>query len=139
MAKKLELRSLIGSEFIGGSPVNNTFKVATDGEDRFFSIECYAPIPRGNIFAFAHCYNAPLKDDTDRYIADVIYDGEVDYAHTSTNITFINGKGDILYAIFAYEGRHRSDDIVPRLDHNHGHVWVKEISGTKVQGVEELV
>lgn len=134
MAKNFELESLIGSEFLSGSPVNNTFKISTDGKDRFFSVECYAPMPKGDIFSFAHCYNVMLKNDTDKTIADVIYDGEVDESCSSTNVTFVNAKGEVLYSIFAYEGRHTSDVVK-----HYGKVWVKEISGTKVVGVHELV
>ena len=75
MTKEFELKSLIGSKFLGGSSVSNTFKVMTDDKERSFAVECYAPTPRGNSFSFAHCYNAILKNDTDCVIADVIYDG----------------------------------------------------------------
>ena len=75
MTKEFELKSLIGRKFLGGSSVSNTFKVMTDDKERSFAVECYAPTPRGNIFSFAHCYNAILKNNTDCVIADVVYDG----------------------------------------------------------------
>lgn len=134
MTKKLELKSLIGSKFLGASPVSNTFKVVTDNKERSFAVECYAPTPRGNIFSFAHCYNAILKNDTDCVIADVIYDGEINDGFASTNVTFVNAKGEVLYSIFAYEGRHTAD----MLEHC-GKVYVREISGLNPIGEEELV
>lgn len=134
MAKKLELKSLIGSEFRGSSPIGNNFSVITDGKERFFAVESYAPILFGNIFAFAHCYIVPLSDDTDRIIADVIYDGEIDSGSASAQVTFVNREGEVLYGIYAYEGRHE----YTALEH-YGKVYVREFSGTKVVGVEELV
>ena len=134
MAKKLELKSLIGSKFLRGSSVSNTFKVMTDDKERSFAVECYAPTPKGNIFSFAHCYNVILKNDTDCVIADVIYDGEVDDNFASTNVTFVNAKGEVLYSIFAYEGRHTADALT-----HYGKVYVREISGLTLIGEEELV
>lgn len=134
MTKEFELKSLIGSKFLGGSSVSNTFKVMTDDKERSFAVECYAPVSRGNIFSFAHCYNAILKDDTDCVIADVIYDGEINYSSASTNITFVNAKGEVLYSIFAYEGQHTADALA-----HYGKVYVREISGLKLIGEEELV
>lgn len=134
MTKEFELKSLIGSKFLGGSFVSNTFKVMTDDKERSFAVECYAPTSRGNIFSFAHCYNAILKDDTDCVIADVIYDGEINYSSASTNITFVNAKGEVLYSIFAYEGQHTADALA-----HYGKVYVREISGLKLIGEEELV
>lgn len=134
MDKNFELKSLIGSKFLGGSSVSNTFKVMTNDKERSFAVECYAPTPRGNFFSFAHCYNAILKNDTDCIIADVIYDGEIDDSFASTNVTFVNAKGEALYSIFAYEGRHAVDTLV-----HCGKVYVREISGLKLIGEEELV
>lgn len=134
MTKKLELKSLIGSKFLGASSVSNTFKVMTDNKERSFAVECYAPTPRGNIFSFAHCYNVILKNDTDCVIADVIYDGEVDDNFASTNVIFVNAKGEVLYSIFAYEGRHTADALT-----HYGKVYVREISGLTLIGEEELV
>lgn len=134
MTKEFELKSLIGSKFLGGSSVSNTFKVMTNDKERSFAVECYAPVSRGNIFSFAHCYNAILKDDTDCVIADVIYDGEINYSSASTNITFVNAKGEVLYSIFAYEGQHTADALT-----HYGKVYVREISGLKLIGEEELV
>lgn len=134
MAKNFELKSLIGSKFLGASSVSNTFKVMTDNKERSFVVECYAPTPRGNIFSFAHCYNVILKNDTDCVIADVIYDGEVDDNFASTNITFVNAKGEVLYSIFAYEGRHTADALT-----HCGKVYIREISGLTLIGEEELV
>lgn len=134
MTKEFELKSLIGSKFLGGSSVSNTFKVMTDDKERSFAVECYAPVSRGNIFSFAHCYNAILKDDTDCVIADVIYDGEINYSSASANITFVNAKGEVLYSIFAYEGQHTADALT-----HYGKVYVREISGLKLIGEEELV
>lgn len=134
MTKEFELKSLIGSKFLGGSSVSNTFKVMTDDKERSFAVECYAPTPRGNIFSFAHCYNAILKNDTDCIIADVVYDGETDDGFTSTNVTFVNSKGEVLYSIFAYEGQHTADALA-----HYGKVYVREISGLKLIGEEELV
>lgn len=134
MTKEFELKSLIGSKFLGGSSVSNTFKVMTDDKERSFAVECYAPAPRGNIFSFAHCYNAILKNDTDCVIADVIYDGEINYSSASTNITFVNANGEVLYSIFAYEGQHTADALT-----HYGKVYVREISGLKLIGEEELV
>lgn len=134
MVKDFELKSLIGSKFLGGSSVSNTFKILTDDKERSFAVECYAPTPRGNFFSFAHCYNAILKNDTDRVIADVVYDGEIDNSFTSTNVTFVNAKGEVLYSIFAYEGRHTADTLV-----HCGKVYIREISGLKLIEEEELV
>ena len=134
MTKEFELKSLIGSKFLGGSSVSNTFKVMTDDKERSFAVECYAPIQRGNVFSFEHCYNAILKNDTDCVIADVIYDGETDDSFTSTNVTFFNTKGEVLYSIFAYEGRHTADTLA-----HCGKVYVREISGLKLISEEELV
>lgn len=134
MANNLELKSLIGSEFIGGSPVEDSFRVSTKGVIRNFFVQKYAPTLRGNIFALIHCYNAPLRDDMDKTITDVIYDGEIDSGSASTQITFVNREGEVLYSIYAYEGRHE----YTALEH-YGKVVVKEMSGTKVVGVEELV
>ena len=134
MTKEFELKSLIGSKFLGGSSVSNTFKVMTDDKERSFSVECYAPAPRGNIFSFAHCYNVILKNNTDCVIADVIYDGEVDDNFTSMNVTFVNANGEVLYSIFAYEGRHTADALT-----HYGKVYVREISGLTLIGEEELV
>lgn len=134
MAKNFELKSLIGSKFLGASSVSNTFKVMTDDKERSFAVECYAPTPRGNIFSFAHCYNVILKNDTDYVIADVIYDGEVDDNFASTNVIFVNAKGEVLYSIFAYEGRHTADALT-----HCGKVYVREISGLTLIGEEELV
>lgn len=134
MTKEFGLKSLIGSKFLGGSSVSNTFKVITDDKERSFAIECYAPTPRGNFFSFAHCYNAILKNDTDCVIADVVYDGEINYSSASTNITFVNAKGEVLYSIFAYEGQHTADALT-----HCGKVYVKEILGLKLIGEEELV
>ena len=134
MAKNFELKSLIGSKFLGASSVSNTFKVMTDNKERSFVVECYAPTPRGNIFSFAHCYNVILKNDTDCVIADVIYDGEVDDNFASTNITFVNAKREVLYSIFAYEGRHTADALT-----HCGKVYIREISGLTLIGEEELV
>lgn len=134
MTKEFELKSLIGSKFLGGSSVSNTFKVMTDDKERSFAVECYAPTPRGNIFSFAHCYNVILKNDTDCVIADVIYDGEVDDNFASMNVTFVNANGEVLYSIFAYEGRHTADALT-----HYGKVYVREISGLTLIGEEELV
>lgn len=136
MDKNFELKSLIGSKFLGGSSVSNTFKVMTDDKERSFAVECYAPTPRGNFFSFAHCYNAILKNDTDRIIADVIYDGETEYSFmsTNTNVTFVNAKGEVLYSIFAYEGQHTAEAPI-----HYGKVYVREISGLTLIGEEELV
>lgn len=134
MAKNFELESLIGSKFLGASSVSNTFKVMTDNKERSFAVECYAPTPRGNIFSFAHCYNVILKNDTDCVIADVIYDDEVDDNFASTNVIFVNAKGEVLYSIFAYEGRHIADALT-----HYGKVYVREISGLTLIGEEELV
>lgn len=134
MTKEFELKSLIGSKFLEGSSVSNTFKVMTNDKERSFAVECYAPTPRGNFFSFAHCYNAILKNDTDCVIADVIYDGEIDDSFASTNVTFVNVKDEILYSIFAYEGRHAVDTLV-----HCGKVYVREISELKLIGEEELV
>lgn len=134
MTKKFELKSLIGSKFIGASPVSSSFKIATNGEERLFIVECYAPRPRGNAFSFAHCYNAILGNDTDCVIADVIYDGEIDDSFASMNVTFVNAKGEVLYSIFAYEGRHTADALI-----HCGKVFVREISGLNLIGEEELV
>lgn len=134
MNKNFELKSLIGSKFLRGSSVSNTFKVMTDDKERSFAVECYAPTPRGNIFSFAHCYNVILKNDTDYVIADVIYDGEVDDNFASTNVIFVNAKGEVLYSIFAYEGRHTADALT-----HCGKVYVREISGLTLIGEEELV
>lgn len=134
MDKNFELKSLIGSKFLGGSSVSNTFKVMTNDKERSFVVECYAPTPRGNFFSFAHCYNAILKNDTDCVIADMVYDGETDNDFTSTNVTFINAKGEVLYSIFAYEGQHTADTLT-----HYGKVYVREISGLKLIGEEELV
>lgn len=134
MAKKLELKSLIGSEFKGSSPIGNNFSVVTDGKERYFAVESYAPILHGNIFAFAHCYIAPLSESSDRIIADVIYDGEINSGSASAQVTFVNKEGEVLYSIYAYEGRHE----YTALEH-YGKVLVKECSGTKVIGIEELV
>lgn len=134
MDKNFELESLIGSKFLGASSVSNTFKIMTDNKERSFAVECYAPTPRGNIFSFAHCYNVILKNDTDCVIADVIYDGEVDDNFASTNVIFVNAKGEVLYSIFAYEGRHTADALT-----HYGKVYVREISGLTLIGEKELV
>lgn len=134
MTKNFELKSLIGSKFLGGSSVSNAFKVLTDDKERCFAVECYTPTQEGNFFSFAHCYNAILKSDTDRIIADVIYDGEIGHSFMSTNVTFVNVKGEILYSIFAYEGQHTAEAPT-----HCGKAYVREISGLKLIGEEELV
>ena len=134
MTKNFELKSLIGGKFLGGSSVSDTFKVMTNDKERSFAVECYAPTPRGNFFSFAHCYNAILKNDTDYIIADVIYDGEIGHSFMSTNVIFVNAKGEVLYSIFAYEGQHTAEAPI-----HCGKVYVREISGPKLIGEEELI
>ena len=134
MTNKFELKSLIGSKFLEGSPTQNSFKVDTDGKIRNFFIQDYAPTFKGNIFALVHCYNAKLKDDDDRIIADVIYDGEITNKSCSTYVTFVNAENKVLYGIYAFEGQHESNELA-----HCGKVYVEELSNGKIMGVEELV
>lgn len=134
MTNKFELKSLIGSKFLEGSLTQNSFKVDTDGKIRNFFIQDYAPTFKGNIFALVHCYNTRLKDDDDRIIADVIYDGEITNKSCSTYVTFVNAKNKVLYSIYAFEGQHESNELK-----HCGKVYVEELSNGKIIGVEELV
>ena len=134
MTNNFELKSLIGSKFLEGSPTQNSFKVDTDGKIRSFFVQDYAPTFKGNIFALVHCYNAKLKEGDDRIIADVIYDGEITNKSCSTYVTFVNAENKVLYGIYAFEGRHESNGLT-----HCGKVYVEELSNGKIIGVEELV